>query len=115
MKSILSLALLVLAGCTGPMTYRQAKLPDGGEIRTYHSGAFLAPSVTVVAYRAPGVTNWALPNTFSGQGLIGAASTGGGIAAAGAFIRPSNSGSTVNTVQNATQPKPATPSKKYHK
>jgi len=97
------------------MTYRQAKLPDGSEIRIYHAGAIVSPSVSVVAYRVVGSTNWTLPNTFSGQGLVGAASTGGGIAAAGALLRPSRSdftsasGNDINTIQTVIAPRPSKP------
>ena len=99
MKKFLFLAggLSCLTGCIGPMTYREALLPDGGEIRVYGAASLVNPSLRIVAFKPSGLTNWTLPNIFSGPGLIPGASTGGGIAAAGSLIRPSHSSSEANS------------------
>lgn len=109
---LITISFLALTGCVGPMPYRQAKLPDGAEIRVYHAGAALAPSITIVAFRANGSTNWTLPNTFSGPGLIASGSTGGGIAAAGALLRPSNSSSSASTGSTVNNVAPVNPASK---
>jgi len=110
--TFLALVNLLLVGCVGPMTYSKAKLPDGAEIRAYRSTGFFAPSVTVVALRPAGTTNWTLPHAFSGPGLVPGAATGGGIAAAGALIRPDHhdGGSVSSTADIEVNLPPSPPS-----
>lgn len=90
MKYTLLLPLL-LVGCVGPMTFRTATLPDGHKIRAYRAGALVAPSVTVVAVREPGATNWTLPHVFSGPGFFPGIATGGSIIAAVALLHDHDS------------------------
>lgn len=98
---LLLACLFIFTGCVGPMTFREAKLPDGAVIRAYRAPSMFAPSVTVVAVRSLGTTNWTITETFAGPGIVPGASTGGGIAAAGALLRPDRSKTSVTATGGA--------------
>ena len=106
LTTFLAILPLLFAGC---VMKRSAKLSDGQEVQFISYWHLASPPMTVVAQRASGSTNWVIGQSVSANPVLQQVTGGAGYLLGQLYratdkitVNANSSGSTVNSVNNAT-------------